>query len=171
MNKKICMPAAVFFFAIFLAGCKIADADSGKDLQRLCLVEVYGTDGELIKAVEDEDSLRAFNECNLDSGALDFDEEQQAKLADEAGKHEILYTFVSYKTPAALWNDGKPEKLKETVLYKDTGIVKEQIAPETVKSMSVPARYLTFYYTVSEKQQELYRSIAGGQENREASQE
>ena len=73
---------------------------------------------------------------------------------------KVLYTIISYKAPVAAYNDGNPEKLMELTVYEDSNIIKEQIAPETIRGGYVAEEFLTFYTTVSDGDKEFILSLA-----------
>ena len=60
----------------------------------------------------------------------------------------------------AAYNDGNPEKLMELTVYEDSNIIKEQIAPETIRGGYVAEEFLTFYTTVSDEDKNFILSLA-----------
>ncbi len=70
-----------------------------------------------------------------------------------------ICSIISYKTPVAACQDGSLEKWMELTVYEDSSIIKEQIAPETIKGGYVPKEFLTFYVTVSDEDKNLILSL------------
>lgn len=145
--------------AIGLAGCGVDQSDRGKDLQGLSQIEIYSSDGHLINTILDEEILSQFNGLNYTDIPSDTDAEMDA-LESKVGELNVLYTIVSYKTPVAAYNDGSLEKLMELTVYEDSNIIKEQIAPETIKGGYVPEEFLAFYVTVSDEDKNFILSLA-----------
>lgn len=144
---------------LFLTGCSEVREEDEMELQRLAQIEVYSKGGDLINIITDEDILYQFSHLESmsgldDSGIFDDMDSSQDGLADRVDETAVLYRMVSYKTPAAVLNDGKLEKETEITIYEDSDIVKEQIMPEAVKGMNVLEEYLTFYNLVSEEDKE-----------------
>lgn len=144
--------------AIGLAGCGADRGNRGKDLQGLSQIEVYSSDGHLINTILDEEILSQFNDLNYTDIPSDTDEEmdtQESKIEDL----NVICTIISYKTPVAAYNDGSLEKLMELTVYEDSNIIKEQIAPETIKGGYVPKEFLIFYVTVSDEDKNFILSL------------
>lgn len=144
--------------AIGLAGCGIDRGDRGKDLQGLSQIEVYSSDGHLVNTILDEEILSQFNDLDYTDISSDTDGEMDA-LESTMGDLNVLCTIISYKTPAAAYHDGSLEKLMELTVYEDSNIIKEQIAPETIKGGYVPEEFLTFYVTVSDEDKNFILSL------------
>ena len=121
--------------AIGLAGCGADRGNRGKDLQGLSQIEVYSSDGHLINTILDEEILSQFNDLNYTDIPSDTDEEMDT-LESKIEDLNVICTIISYKTPVAAYNDGSLEKLMELTVYEDSNIIKEQIAPETIKGAS-----------------------------------
>lgn len=120
---------------IGLAGCGADRGNRGKDLQGLSQIEVYSSDGHLINTILDEEILSQFNDLNYTDIPSDTDEEMDT-LESKIEDLNVICTIISYKTPVAAYNDGSLEKLMELTVYEDSNIIKEQIAPETIKGAS-----------------------------------
>ena len=144
--------------AIGLAGCGADRGNRGKDLQGLSQIEVYSSDGHLINTILDEEILSQFNDLNYTDIPVDTDEEMDA-LESKIGDLNVICTIISYKTPVAAYNDGSLEKLMELTVYEDSNIIKEQIAPETIKGGYVPKEFLIFYVTVSDEDKNFILSL------------
>jgi len=158
MKKVICFLLMGILAAIGLAGCGVNQGGRGKDLQGLSQIEIYSSDGHLINTILDEEILSQFNDLNYADVPSDTDAEMDT-LESKAGDLNVLYTIVSYKTPVAAYNDGSLEKLMELTVYEDSNIIKEQIAPETIKGGYVPEEFLTFYVTVSDEDKNFILSL------------
>ena len=143
---------------IGLAGCGADRGNRGKDLQGLSQIEVYSSDGHLINTILDEEILSQFNDLNYTDIPSDTDEEMDT-LESKIEDLNVICTIISYKTPVAAYNDGSLEKLMELTVYEDSNIIKEQIAPETIKGGYVPKEFLTFYVTVSEEDKNFILSL------------
>ncbi|MDO4305078.1 MAG: hypothetical protein Q4D94_14320 [Bacillota bacterium] len=142
-----------------LVGCGVDQSDKEKDLQGLSQIEIYSSDGHLIDTILDEEILSQFNGLNYMDIPSDTDAEMDA-LESKMEDLNVLCTIVSYKTSAAAYNDGSLEKLMELTVYEDSNIIKEQIAPETIKGEYVPEEFLTFYVTVSDEDRNFILSLA-----------
>ncbi|MBO5473082.1 MAG: hypothetical protein J6A08_04765 [Lachnospiraceae bacterium] len=145
--------------AMGLAGCGVDQSDRGKDLQGLSQIEIYSSDGHLIDTILDEKILSQFNDLNYTDIPSDTDAEMDA-LESKMEDLNVLCTIVLYKTSVAAYNDGSLEKLMELTVYEDSNIIKEQIAPETIKEGYVPEEFLTFYVTVSDEDINFILSLA-----------
>lgn len=142
-----------------LAGCGVDQSDREKDLQGLSQIEIYSSDGHLVNIILDEEILSQFNDLNYMDVPSDTDAEMDA-LESKMEDLNVLCTIVSYKTSVAAYNDGNLEKLMELTVYEDSNIIKEQIAPETIKGGYVPEEFLTFYVTVSDEDRNFVLSLA-----------
>ena len=143
---------------IGLAGCGEDRDDRGKDLQGLSQIEVYSSDGHLVNTILDEEILSQFNDLDYTDISSDTDAEMEA-LESKIGDLNVICTIISYKTPVAANHDGSLEKLMELTVYEDSNIIKEQIAPETIKGGYVPKEFLTFYVTVSDEDKNFILSL------------
>ena len=144
---------------IGLVGCGADQSDRGKDLQGLSQIEIYSSDGNLVNTILDEEILSQFNDLNYTDIPADTDEEMDA-LESKIGDLNVICTIISYKTPVAAYHDGSLENLMELTVYENSNIIKEQIAPETIRGGYVPKEILTFYVTVSDKDKNFILSLA-----------
>lgn len=160
MTKKLIMVLVLLLLSSLFSGCVAISSANGtkSNTTDKCLasIEVYSAANQtLVTTIQDEESLVTFNEnTSLTEKLDDMDEnymELQEKLRKESEKYEAQYIFISYRTPAAIFNDDTLEKELEITTYKDTNIVKVQISPENVKNFSVPSEYLTFYLEISDE--------------------
>lgn len=151
--KKIHIAMLCIIALLLLSGC---NADK-KDLQGLSLIEVYSSNGELLNEIRDENTLYQFN--NLDYISNLDDESEQSELKSSTDDCPVLYTIVSYKTPAAIFGDKSLEKLTEITLYENSNVIKEQIAPENIKAAPIPEEFLTFYTTALEDDKNFLLSL------------
>ena len=147
-----------------LSDCGVDRGDRGKDLQRLSKIEVYTSDGQLVNTILDEEILGRFYDLDDMNISSDTDVEMDA-LQHTVGDLDELCTIISYKTPVAAWHDGSLEKWMELTVYEDSNIIKEQIAPETIKGGYVSEEFLTFYVMVSDEDKAFILSLMEG--NRE----
>lgn len=144
---------------ILLTGCGAAPDSPDEDLQPLAQIEVYAGDGNLIATVTDKDSLQRFsglNGADILSGGVT----EQAELKKETETLTEVYRIIAYKEPAAAVNDGSLERLTELTVYEDSNIVREQVAQEAVKAVSLPEQFLTFYMSVSDADKDFLISLA-----------
>lgn len=147
-----------------LSDCGVDRGDRGKDLQGLSQIEVYTSDGQLVNTILDEEILGRFYDLDDMNISSDTDVEMDA-LQHTVGDLDELCTIISYKTPVAAWHDGSLEKWMELTVYEDSNIIKEQIAPETIKGGYVSEEFLTFYVMVSDEDKAFILSLMEG--NRE----
>lgn len=143
---------------IGLAGCGADRDDRGNDLQGLSQIEVYSGDGHLVNTISDEEILSRFQDLDYTDISSDTDAKMDA-LERERGDLNVICTIISYKTPVAAYHDGSLEKLTELTVYEDSNIIKEQIAPETIKGGYVPEEFLTFYVTMSDEDKDFILSL------------
>jgi len=122
-------------------------------------IEVYSAgDGELLNTVEDEESIYQFNHISVgDYGS----EEHQEELKEKQQEEEARYLFAAYKSPAAKIGGKEPEKVFTLTVYENSNIVKMQVSEGSIKNMSLPEEFLTFYYEIPEEDLEFYYSMAG----------
>lgn len=158
MRKKYIM-ALCFLLSLLLTGCNTEKDTTEKDLQRLSMIEVYSSDGELVNVIEDTDILYQFN--NLDYTDISTDTDfSQTELENVTEDLSVLYTIISYKSSAALHSGGTLEKLMETTIYENSNIIKEQVEPDNIKGLSIPKEYLTFYISISEEDKDFLLSLS-----------
>lgn len=159
MKKTTAFLLAGALFVMLLTGCGAAPDNSEEDSQQFAQIEIYAGDGNLIATVTDQDALQRF-------GAFDGEEilsggfSGQSELEKETGTLTELYRIIAYKEPVAAVNDGSLEKLTELTVYEDSNIIRQQIAQEAVKAVSVPERFLTFYMSVSDADRDFLISLA-----------
>ena len=144
-----------------LSDCGVDRGDRGKDLQRLSKIEVYTSDGQLVNTILDEEILGRFYDLDDMNISSDTDVEMDA-LEHTVGDLDEICTIISYKTPVAAWHDGSLEKWMELTVYEDSNIIKEQIAPETIKGGYVSEEFLTFYVMVSDEDKAFILSLMAG---------
>lgn len=142
-----------------LTGCNAERGTTVKDLQRLSMLEIYSSDGELVSVIEDTNILHQFNDLDYTGTSNDTDF-SQTELKNAAEGLSTLYTIISYKSSAAVLNSGTLEKLMETTIYESSNIIKEQVAPGNIKGFSIPEDYLSFYISVSEEDMDFLLSLA-----------
>lgn len=129
------------------------------DYQQLSQLEVYAADGTLLNTITDEDTLQQFGRlCGEEITEAAYGE--QAELQSAVAGREVLYTFIAYKEPAALINDGQPEKLIETTVYADSAVIKEVFAPSAIDAAPMLEEYLTFYLTLPDADHAFLLSLA-----------
>ena len=142
-----------------LSDCGVDRGDRGKDLRGYFHRQKYiQGDGQLVNTILDEEILSQFNDLNYTDIPSDTDEEMDT-LESKIEDLNVICTIISYKTPVAAYNDGSLEKLMELTVYEDSNIIKEQIAPETIKGGYVPKEFLTFYVTVSDEDKNFILSL------------
>lgn len=170
MTKKLIVTLVLLLqFSVFSGCAAETSANGSKDIkknQRLACIEVYSAnDRTLLTTIQDKESLAAFDENTSFTGEwdetydADNDMDQQAKIQKKLENYESQYLFISYQTPAAIHNDGTLEKVLEITTFKDTNIVKVQISPDTVKNLSIPSEYLTFYLEASDEEMAYLHSL------------
>ena len=164
MKNIILLVLMGFLTTMGLSDCGVDRGDRGKDLQRLSKIEVYTSDGQLVNTILDEEILGRFYDLDDMDISSDTDVEMDA-LQHTVGDLDELCTIISYKTPVAAWHDGSLEKWMELTVYEDSNIIKEQIAPETIKGGYVSEEFLTFYVMVSDEDKAFILSLMEG--NRE----
>ncbi len=160
MKKVIYFLLAGILSAMALTGCGAGQGGDKGNVQELAQLEIYAGDGQLVSTISDEEVLRQFNSfLSYTDIPADTDSEQD-ELASAVGNLIEEYTIVIYKAPVAVYNDGTLEKLMELTVYEDSNIVKEQIAPESIKAYSIPKEFLVFYGTVSDEDKDFILSLA-----------
>lgn len=161
MKKRFHFILLVLAAALLFTGCAAGRLSAEEELRRLALLELYTADGQLLRSVDDPDTLREFN--RLVSTEIEA-QDRQPQLAEPAQADGLcpLYTLVTYKTPAAVYPDGTLEKELELTLYRGSNLVREQIAPSNVRNFPVPEEYLTFYSTASDECIAFVQTLAEG---------
>lgn len=129
------------------------------DCQQLSQLEVYAADGTLLNTVTDADTLAQFSRlCGEEITEEAYGE--QAELQSAVADKEVLYTFIAYKEPAAVINDGQPEKLIEMTVYADAAVIKEVFAPSAIDAAPLLEEYLTFYLNLPDADHAFLLSLA-----------
>lgn len=144
---------------LVLTGCNTERDATLKDLQRLSMLEIYSSDGELLSVIEDTNILHQFNDLDY-TGTLNDADFSQTELKNAAEDLSPLVTIISYKSSAAVLTSGTLEKLMETTVYESSNIIKEQVVPGNIKGISVPEDYLSFYISVSDEDIDFLLSLA-----------
>jgi hypothetical protein len=152
MNKRQIWLIALFILVTIIIGYSIKTGVNGdytaKNMQRPAQVEIYSAkEHKLIKTIEDKETLTTFNKNTV----VDDDNMNQEETRQEVEKYEPQYTFVSYRKPVALINNGDLEKVLEITTFKDTNMIMMQVSPDNIKNIAVPSEYLTFYIEVSKE--------------------
>ena len=158
MKKVIYFLLAGILSAVALTGCGAGRDDDDGNVQELAQLEIYADGGRLINTISDEDILRRFS--SLSYTDIPVEDSEQDELASAVGNLTEVYTIVIYKAPVAVFNNGALEKLMELTIYEDSNIVKEQIAPESIKMFKIPEEFLIFYRTVSDDEKDFMLSLA-----------
>lgn len=156
MNKKTLIITVIILFLGLSIGVIGNSVNNSEDLQRLSRIEIYSSDGSLINAIEDKNILSQFNKIQ----GNDIPYEQEDEIKNTINNLSVLYTIISYKTPASHWNNGTLEKSMEITIYSDVDTIKEQVAPENIKGFHVPEEFMTFYVTISPEEKEFLLSLA-----------
>lgn len=159
MRRKLYFLALCSITILLLSGCNADKNSPEKDSRQLSLIQIYSSEGELINSIEDVDVLYQFSHLDYTDISANTDSEQ-TELKNMTKELSALYTIISYKTPAAIYSDETLEKLTEITVYENSNIMKEQVAPENIKGMSISEEYLIFYYTVSEDDKTFLLSLA-----------
>lgn len=164
MIKKIIVTLMLSLVVALLCACSSVTSDrnakeSSPELQRLCRIDIYSAkDDSFIKSIEDPDLLNQFQKIEDEISELsDFSDNE--KIADSLKNYTPFYQIISYKSPAAIYNDGELEKLSTLTIYTDTNVCKIEVAAENVKSFSVSSEYLAFYATLSEENMTFLSSL------------
>ncbi len=162
MNKrnyiKICM-LLVLGLCVF-TGCSPGQNKTYtmEDLDNIAKIEIYSAkNDELIKTINDENQIYQYNHCVF-SDDSDTEEYQEDLKKSIEGADEQYY-FISYKYSAAHFSRQKTEKNSTITLYENSNIVKMTVSEESVKNISLPEEFLTFYYEISDEDMEFYHSL------------
>lgn len=83
--------------------------------------------------------------------------------------YEPQYIITSFKTPAAIFNDGNLEEISNITIYKDTNMIKMQISPDTIKGYRVPSEYLTNYFEITDEVRDFLISLTRSGESQATS--
>lgn len=165
MAKRYGILLIMISVAMFLGGCANRRQDTSGNLQRLTKIEVYAQDNVLLNTIEDKEILLQYQEWIVN---LEEDEKgQEDEWKEELEGCNSVYSIVTYKTPAAVFNDGTLEESTVITVYQDTNLIKYQILPENIKSFSVSAEDLAFYYIVPDENLEFLHTLTGNLENEE----
>lgn len=163
MNKKsyFIISILLVFGLCICAGCSAGQGQkyTREDLDNLAEIKIYAAkDHELIKTIIDEEQLYQYNQCMFfeDSDI----EERQDELEKDLDEAKEQYDLISYKYPVARFGGKELEENTTITLYENTNIVKMTVAEESIKSLSIPEEFLTFYYELSEEEINFFRSLA-----------
>lgn len=127
-----------------------------EDLDNLAEIKIYSAENnELIKTISDEEQLYQYNQCLLFDD-LDIEERQRELEEDLEGAKEQYY-LISYKYPVARFGGKELEENITITLYEDTNIIKMTVAEESIKGLSVPEEFMSFYYELSDEEMNFYR--------------
>lgn len=159
VRMALCMAAGVL-----LSGCGFSREDgyTRKELENLARLEVYEAGSNtLLKTVEDEETLYRYLQAEVFSGdAFESESEKEPEEIPETPESgDEAYYLVAYKYPAAKFGEQEPKKTYTTVLYRDTDIAKLVVEDESVIHIALPEELLTFYYRMSEDEQNFYESL------------
>lgn len=143
------------------AGCSAGREEKYtiEDLDNLAEIKIYSAENhELIKTISEEEELYQYNQHSLfdDSDTEECQEELEKGL--EGAKEE--YYIISYKNPVARFGKKEPEENTTITLYENTNIVKMTVEEKSIKGLSIPEEFLTFYYELSEEEIDFYCSLA-----------
>ena len=156
MNKRgnITTNAIFVLMLCICAGCSARQ----DDLEHPAQIEIYSAENnELIRVIDDEETLYQYNQCAYDdSDSGQHQEELEQSL--EGIKEE--YNLISYKYPVSHFNGHELEKNITITTYENSNIIKMTVDEDSVKGASIPEEFLIFYYEVSDKDMEFYRSLA-----------
>lgn len=143
---------------ILFGGCQQEEAADTSDLQRLYRLEIYAQDGELLRTLEDADSLSEWNRLSGTELTADADAEQTEyeKLTQDL---PISCIIRSYKSAAAVGKKDTLEPYITQTIYETTNIIKEEIAPEMIKNLPLSSEDLTFYVLLSEEEKQTLLSF------------
>lgn len=155
MNKKIIFVITLLLLCI-LGGCS-------KENQKLKKVEAFSSNNTLLNTIEDKEELKTFNEnLSLKDNFNEIDENylnQQEELKKTIENHEEQYIFITYQATVAKNSSESLEKVMEIIVYEKSNIIKVEISPDTVKNISIPSEYLTFYFETSDEIIEYLNSL------------
>lgn len=173
MRKRIAITALSTFILFVFCGCSVITAfsmaasnhqesssheESAKqeeDTYKLAKVEVYSAkDDRLIRTINDSELLLKLSEENEELEEAD----KQIQSTTENGVP--LYYFVFYKTPASSIRTEKYEKIFTIFIFKDSNLIRTEVASEAIKAFPIPPEYLTFYEEVSKEKMDFYLSLA-----------
>lgn len=188
MNKKRYIIFSILFILVLCicTGCSgnLNKKYTREELDNLAKIEIYSAkNDELIKTVSDEDLLYQYNQHislafldyfnNLDyldslddldnSDNSDIQEQNIEEYEEELKKSiegtEEEYYFVSYKYPVARLGSQELEKNTTITLYADSNVLKMTVSEEAIKGISIPQKFLIFYYEISDEDMKFYRSL------------
>ncbi len=129
-----------------------------EELDNLAEIKIYSAENnELVKTISDEEQLYQYNQSLLFDDS-DIEERQQELESDLEGAKEQYY-LISYKYPVAHFGGKEPEENITITLYEDTNIIKMTVAEESIKGLSVPEEFLSFYYELSDEEMNFYHSL------------
>ena len=166
--------AGSFLAICTLTGCGALQEKKYTDEQlgNLAKLEIYeaGTD-TLLKTIEDEETLYQYNNSRFSSTSwedkYDFEDDEayeayemkRKELKETAENAGEAYYIAEYKKGVAKFGGGKPVKMITITLYKDTNILKWELAGENVINMLELNDFLTFYEEMTEEEHAFYMSM------------
>ncbi len=111
---------------------------------------------ELIKTIDNEKILSEYN--NKLSFYEDY-EENQEKLKENIQEQKEQYKFVDYKFPVSKIGNKELEENFTITLYENSNIIKMTASSESIKSFSLSQEFLSFYYSISDKELQFFYSL------------
>ena len=171
--------------ACVLTGCGFSDEDGydGKNRNQMAKLEIYEAEsGVLLKTIEDEEILHQYNQVlsgsedrvysSWEEEYEDEYEEYEAYEAYEEKTKELKETaeaagesveIIAYKDPAARFGSKELEKNHTITLYRDSNIAKMTVAEESIKNISLPEEFVTFYFEMLEEEMRFYEGLAASE--------
>lgn len=162
MNKKryILISILLILGLYICVGCSMQKREKYtlEDLDNLAEIRIYSAENkELIKTISDKEQLYQYNHY-LIFDDLDV-EERQDELKKRLEEAKEQYYLIAYKYPVARFKSKELEENHTITLYENTNIIKMTVAEESIKAVSIPEEFLTFYCELSKEEMHFYHSL------------
>ncbi|PWM35016.1 MAG: hypothetical protein DBX66_09005 [Clostridiales bacterium] len=146
--------ALLLLLAGVLVACTGCAHTAAKE-PKACKVEVYSDGGELLKTIDDQETIELLTPTEDWADA-------EAPQPEPAAQYELVVwqekTLLAGEDPEG---EREYEVILNLTLYRDSPLVKAVISPQAVKNMRLTEEMLTAYYTLPDETLSALRQAVG----------
>ncbi|TCL45524.1 hypothetical protein [Harryflintia acetispora] len=146
--------ALLLLLAGVLVACTGCAHTAAKE-PKACKVEVYSDGGELLKTIDDQETVGLLTPTEDWADA-------EAPQPEPAAQYELVVwqekTLLAGEDPEG---EREYEVILNLTLYQDSPLVKTVISPQAVKNMRLSEEMLTAYYTLPDETLSALRQAVG----------
>lgn len=146
--------ALLLLLAGVLVACTGCAHTAAKE-PKACKVEVYSDGGELLKTIDDQETIELLTPTEDWADA-------EAPQPEPAAQYELVVwqekTLLAGEDPEG---EREYEVILNLTLYQDSPLVKTVISPQAVKNMRLSEEMLTAYYTLPDETLSALRQAVG----------